>query len=120
MKSLIKFSFTVFGIVALSVLFVDSAFAQGKGNGKGRGKNDRFDTVFVGSKDHESNKKFERGGQSNRFKGLSKKLGRSPESVQAWFESERRMNPRLTYGQFVAANMIAKKNSKGISAQTLL
>ena len=122
MKNLIAISFSVFGIVALSALFADSVLAQGKGNGKGpgRGKTDRFDTVFAGSKDEKSDKKLKNGGQSNRFKGLSKKLGRSPESVRAWFESEKRMNPRLTYGQFVAANMIAKNDRKGISAQTIL
>lgn len=59
-------------------------------------------------------------GKMNRFKGLSKKTGHSPESLWAWYESERTRNPRLTHGQFVAANMIARNPQKGITAQTIL
>ncbi len=50
-------------------------------------------------------------GKSNRFRGLSKKIGMSPEDAQDWYEREKDRNPSLTYGQFVAANMVARKNN---------
>lgn len=56
----------------------------------------------------------------NRYKGLAKRTGHSPESLWAWYESERTRNPRLTHGQFVAANMIARNPAKGITAQSIL
>ncbi len=54
-------------------------------------------------------------GKSNRFRGLSKKIGMSPEDAQDWYERERDLNPNLTYGQFVAANMIARRNNSRYS-----
>lgn len=59
------------------------------------------------------------GGSDNRYKGLSKKLGMSQDEVRDWYESERKRNPDLNYGRFVAANMIAK-NRDGISANRIL
>ena len=116
------------------ILAVSSdAFAQGRGrgggggNGNGRGnsgsvnrgnsgnvnvnrsKNDRKDTV---KNDRVNN-------SNNRYNGLSRKTGMSSVSLQKWYESQRALNPNLTYGQFVAANMIAR-NHPGISAQTIL
>ncbi len=54
-------------------------------------------------------------GKSNRFRGLSKKIGMSPEDARDWYERERDLNPNLTYGQFVAANMIARRNNSRYS-----
>jgi hypothetical protein len=74
-----------------------------------RSRNDRNDTI----NNNRGN------AQNNRYEGLSRKTGMSSQSLRKWYESERELNPNLTYGQFVAANMIAG-NHKGISAQSIL
>jgi hypothetical protein len=43
----------------------------------------------------------------NRYRGLSKKLGTTPEEMRAAYLAALKANPDLTYGQFVAANVIA-------------
>jgi hypothetical protein len=43
----------------------------------------------------------------NRYRGLSKKLGSTPEQMRAAYQAALLANPDLTYGQFVAANVIA-------------
>jgi hypothetical protein len=43
----------------------------------------------------------------NRYRGLSNKLGTTPEQMRAAFQAALLANPNLTYGQFVAANVIA-------------
>lgn len=74
-----------------------------------RGRNDNNDGI-LGDRDKD---------KSNRFKGLSKKTGLSEETLQARYEVEKRLNPDLTYGQFVAAHMLAK-NHDGISTERIL
>ncbi|HEY2866632.1 MAG TPA: hypothetical protein VGJ02_06035 [Pyrinomonadaceae bacterium] len=43
----------------------------------------------------------------NRYRGLSKKLGTTPDQMRAAYQAALMANPNLTYGQFVAANVIA-------------
>jgi len=43
----------------------------------------------------------------NRYRGLSKKLGTTPEQMRAAYQAALMTNPDLNYGQFVAANVVA-------------
>lgn len=43
----------------------------------------------------------------NRYRGLSKKLGTTPEQMRAAYQAALLANPDLRYGQFVAANVVA-------------
>jgi hypothetical protein len=47
----------------------------------------------------------------------------SGESVRDWYEREKQLNPDLTYGNFVAANMLSKNlgsRHPGITTETIL
>lgn len=118
-------------LMLITALSAD-AFAQGKGkgngggNGKGAGQgqaksknsDDYWDRDDDGNGKGKSKKNDGLSGSDNRFKGLSKKLGRSPESLRDWYNSERAVNPNLNYGQFVAANMVARNHN--MSPETFL
>jgi hypothetical protein len=112
--------------LALSLAFVyvlsADVFAQGKGKGNGNGKGNgqsqgkaKHDDDNGWDRDDKGKGKAKRNdglsGSDNRFKGLSKKLGRSPESLRDWYNAERSVNPNLNYGQFVAANMVARNHN---------
>ena len=59
----------------------------------------------------------------NRYRGLSKKLGTTPEEMRARYQAALMANPNLTYGQFVAANVIADNMSgrrPGITSGAIL
>lgn len=43
----------------------------------------------------------------NRYRGLSRKLGTTPEEMRSRYAAALAANPDLKYGQFVAANVIA-------------
>jgi len=43
----------------------------------------------------------------NRYRGISKRLGTTPEDMRARYQAALMTNPDLPYGQFVAANVIA-------------
>jgi len=43
----------------------------------------------------------------NRYRGLSRKLGTTPEQMRAAYQAALLANPDLTYGQFVSANVVA-------------
>jgi len=43
----------------------------------------------------------------NRYRGLSKKLGTTPEQMRAAYQAALIANPDLSYGQFVAANVVS-------------
>src|SRR5258706_10010094 len=43
----------------------------------------------------------------NRFRGVSKKIGETPTEMRAQFQAALLANPNLTFGQFVAANVVA-------------
>ncbi|HEY6854301.1 MAG TPA: hypothetical protein VI139_08635 [Gemmatimonadales bacterium] len=57
------------------------------------------------------------------FKGLAAKLGTTPEALETAYTTAKQANPKLTRGQFVAANVLAKnlgdKNS-AITTQAIL
>ncbi|MDM7921744.1 MAG: hypothetical protein QUS14_05540 [Pyrinomonadaceae bacterium] len=138
----IRFLTIVFASVFVFALSAD-AFGQGKGKGgssgggKGSGSvsqtksssrsddgkiwDDRDDKNGKNNK-AKGGKKNDDGlvGRDNRYKGLSKKLGMSPEEVRDWYEREKRRNPNLNYGRFVAANMISKNAKKNVSADDIL
>jgi hypothetical protein len=54
----------------------------------------------------------------NRYRGLSRKLGTTPEQMRAAYQAALLQNPDLTYGQFVAANVIADNLSSRFPAIT--
>lgn len=43
----------------------------------------------------------------NRYRGISKKLGSTPEEMRARYEAALLANPELKYGKFVAAHVVA-------------
>jgi hypothetical protein len=58
-------------------------------------------------KEHES-PKTERGEERREmFRGIARKLGTTPAALQSAFQAAKQANPKLTMGQFVAANVIA-------------
>ena len=118
LKSSLIFALLIAFVIGISA----DVFAQGKGrgngggNGKGNAKSqgksnnddpwDRDDGKGRGKSKNDDRLS----GSDNRFKGLAKKLGRSPESLRDRYYAERAINPRLNYGQFVAAHMVAKNH----------
>ena len=113
-------------VFALSLVFAFvlslDAFAQGKGKGNGGGKGKGKQSQGKSKHDDDFWDRDDKGkgrskkddgliGSDNRFKGLSKKLGRSPESLRDQYYAERAINPRLNYGQFVAAHMVARNHN---------
>jgi hypothetical protein len=48
----------------------------------------------------------------NRYRGLSRKLGTTPEQMRANYEAALLNNPNLNYGQFVAANVLADNHQR--------
>jgi hypothetical protein len=125
-------------LLLLLLVFVLSgdvlAQGKGKGGGKGKGNSNKSkssdDSLWNGFPDDKNKQNRGSGNKSNsnnksnssksqRFKGLSKKTGISEDTLRARFELERRLNPDLTYGQFVAAHMISR-NHRGISTGDIL
>ena len=109
---------------AAALVFTLSAPAFGQGNSQGKGKGagkgnsvrtekgdaDRgYDNRYDDKDRGKPGKNKRKGATSPRFNGLAKKIGMSPERAQDWYERDRYLNPDLTFGQFVAANMIARK-----------
>jgi hypothetical protein len=43
----------------------------------------------------------------NRYRGLSKKLGSTPEGIRALYQAALMTNPELNFGNFVAAHVVA-------------
>jgi len=41
------------------------------------------------------------------FRGIAAKLGMSPDALESAYQGAKQANPKLTRGQFVAANMVA-------------
>lgn len=60
-----------------------------------------------------------RDSRGNGYRGVSNQTGVAAESLKEWYGRELELNPRLPFGHFVAANVIAK-NHQGISAQAIL
>jgi hypothetical protein len=133
-----KFLIKLLGVCAVLTLIGGlsaGVFAQGKGKGGGKGKSSSTlgksnkskssdDSLWSGFPDDKKNQQRGNGnksgdGKSQRFKGLSKKTGLSEAELRSRFEYESEKNPDLTYGQFVAAQMISR-NHRGISPGDIL
>jgi hypothetical protein len=59
----------------------------------------------------------------NRYKGLSKKLGTTPEEMRARYQAALLQNPNLTYGNFVSSHMVADNigdRYPGVSSAAIL
>jgi hypothetical protein len=55
------------------------------------------------------------------FRGIAAKLGMTPEALQTAYEQAKVTNPKLTRGQFIAANMLGHNLSdKGITTDKIL
>ena len=57
------------------------------------------------------------------FRGIAAKLNTTPEALQSAYETAKQANPKLTRGQFVAANMVAHNLSAknpNITTQAIL
>lgn len=126
----------------LIVVFALSGDVLGQGRGRGnsgnkgngrdnssnvdRGNSDKKssdDSLWSGFPDDKNRNRNSNRNDSNkgsqRFRGLSKSTGLSQSYLEKRYSFERSLNPNLTYGQFVAAHMITKKN-KNISSEEIL
>jgi len=55
------------------------------------------------------------------FRGVAAKLNTTPEALQTAYEQAKTANPKLTRGQFIAANMLGQNLSgKGITTDKIL
>jgi hypothetical protein len=57
------------------------------------------------------------------FKGIAEKLGTTPDALETAYAAAKQANPKLTRGQFVAANVVAKNlgdKNPAITTQALL
>ncbi len=65
----------------------------------------------------------ESGARVKSFSGIAKKLGMTPEQLQTAYEQAKAANPKLTRGQFIAANVLAKNlgaKNPAITTQAIL
>lgn len=60
-----------------------------------------------------------RDARGNGYRGVSNQTGVAAESLREWYGAELELNPKLPFGHFVAANVIAK-NHQGLAAQAIL
>lgn len=60
-----------------------------------------------------------RDARGNGYRGVSNQTGVAAESLREWYNTELELNPKLPFGHFVAANVIAK-NHQGLAAQAIL
>jgi hypothetical protein len=115
---------TIVSALSLAFVFVLASDVVGQGKGKGNGGGNGKGNQSQGKSKHDEDlwDRDDKGkghakkdgrltGSDNRFKGLAKKLGRSPESLRDQYYAERAINPRLNYGQFVAAHMVARNHN---------
>jgi hypothetical protein len=70
-----------------------------------------------------SNPDQDRAKDVDSFRGVAKKLGTTPDALETEYSAARQANPKLTHGQFVAANMVAHNLSAknpNITTQAIL
>ncbi|MFN6963158.1 MAG: hypothetical protein ACK4S4_05255 [Pyrinomonadaceae bacterium] len=63
------------------------------------------------------------GSELNRFRGIAKKLGTTPEKLRSQYQAALADDPDLKWGQFVAANVVADNLSgryPGVTASAIL
>jgi hypothetical protein len=69
------------------------------------------------------NRNFPDNNELNRYRGISRKLNVSAETLRSRYETALATNPDLKWGQFVAANVIAsnlRRRNSGITASAIL
>jgi hypothetical protein len=62
-------------------------------------------------------------GEPKSFNGVAKQLGTTPEALDQAYKAASQANPKLTRGQFIAANMVSKNLSDkypSVTVQALL
>lgn len=79
---------------------------RGMGNASAR-SNGRSDTGADRATLARNNANRVSDNELNRFRGVSKKIGSTPEQMRAAYQAALLANPNLTFGQFVAANVVA-------------
>jgi len=70
-----------------------------------------------------SNPDQDRAKDADSFRGVAKKLDTTPDALETDYLAARQANPKLTHGQFVAANMVAHNLSAknpNITTQAIL
>ncbi len=112
-------------LASLLILGVTTlASAQGRGRGSGGGRSagpPSGPPPGVGTASQRSGGRSDEGraragergnglptsNELNRFRGIARKLNTTPQALETQFLKARAANPRLTFGQFVAANVVA-------------
>ena len=93
---------------ALVGLLVLGAPTPGRAQGPHHQGTTPHPTAKSGQREGQESPKTERGEEHREmFRGIAKKLGTTPAALQAAFQTAKQANPKLTMGQFVAANMLA-------------
>lgn len=80
-------------------------------------------SAHVPNANRASNPDQDRAKDVDRFRGVAKKLGTTPDALETEYLAARQANPKLTHGQFVAANMVAHNLSAknpNITTQAIL
>ena len=59
--------------------------------------------------------------QTKSFTGISKKLSMTPQALETAYQTALAANPKLTRGQFIAANVLGQNlSAKGVTTQAIL
>jgi hypothetical protein len=59
--------------------------------------------------------------QTKSFTGISKKLGMTPQALETAYQTALMQNPKLTRGQFIAANVLGHNlSAKGVTTDAIL
>ncbi|CDM67061.1 Clp protease N-terminal domain-containing protein [Pyrinomonas methylaliphatogenes] len=91
------------------------ALSQGRGRGIGRGPVRNVPTTNPSRPTNAASPgrsdKAARDVDRDRARGIAKKLNMTPEELEQKYQAERALNPHLTFGQFIAANVVARNLS---------
>ncbi len=80
-------------------------------------------SAHVPNTNRPSNPDQDRAKDIDRFQGIAKKLGTTPDALETEYSAAHQANPNLTHGQFVAANMVAHNlgaKNPAITTQAIL
>ena len=92
--------------------------SNGRDNASDKSKGSSDDHVRQVAKDRKMN-----GNELNRYRGIARRLNTTPEKMHSLYLTASKLNPNLTFGQFVAANTVANNlNSRypGVTANSIL
>jgi len=84
---------------------------KGRGTASGR-SNGRSDNGINTARNANSNRNVPSDNELNRFRGIAKKLGTTPDALRTQFLAAQAVNPDLKFGQFVSANVVASNLNK--------